>query len=248
MSTRTLLRLFFLILNTLILVFLIRYKLIDNFDIQERISKTIPRIAPTASENSPIQTTSEQSPTSTFESIPPEELTHGYQNGPIIKSKNVSYFIDGRTRGDLCEEILEWQENEGQEETLAYINYQIFYESYIIQNSQGFTIGDFTVTADSTITLPQWRNSEGASDSTKADWNAFKHAVTSHEKEHEQILIEYAKKLVNEFNNLPYYQTKPQVKSALSSKFNKIYDEMSNEQEAFDEEHGRSESFSHLCR
>ena len=247
MSIRTFLRLFFLALNTIVLVFLIQNNFLDDLAIQKRITSTIPKIATIITDTS-NQTINEQTSTNIPEPIPSEELKHGYQNGPIIKSKNVSYFIDGRTRGDLCEAILEWQETEGKEETLAYINYQIFYESYIIQNSKGYTIGDFTVTADSTITLPQWRNSEGASDSTKADWNTFKHAATSHEKEHEQMLIEYANKLVNEFNNLPYYQTEAQVKSALSNKFNKIYDEMSSEQEAFDEEHGRSKSFSHLCR
>lgn len=248
MSLKTLLRLIFLVINSIILVFLIRNNFIDNTTIQKRITSTFSKIAPIVTPNSSNQTSFEPSPTIIPEPNPPEELKHGYQKTPTIKSKSISYFIEGRTRGDLCEAILEWQETEGKEETLAYINYQIYYESYIIQNSKGYTIGDYTVTADSTITLPQWRNSDGASDSTKADWNSFKHAVTSHEKEHEQILINYANTLVNEFNNLPYFTTEEEVKTALSNTFNKIHNKMSTEQEEFDEEHGRSESFSHLCR
>ena len=177
-----------------------------------------------------------------------EEPKHGYQTGPTIKSNEKSYFISGRAREDLCEAIYKWQEDEGMEETLAYINYKIIYNYYTINTSKGYTIGEFTVTADSTITLPQWSSSDGASEGTKSDWRAFKNAVTSHEREHKDILIEYANELVKNFNDLGYYTTESSLKSAIDNKYNEIYSHMTSAQEEFDKLRGRSKSFSYLCR
>lgn len=177
-----------------------------------------------------------------------EKPKHGYQSAPIIQSKSQSYFISGRTREDLCNAVLEWQEKHNKGRTLAFIDYNIIDNYYTIYTDRGYTVGFFTVTADSTITVPQWSSSEGASDGTKSDWNSFKNAIASHEREHKDILIEYAQKLVNAYNNMGYFPTESVFKASMQNTHDSVYSQMENAQKDFDNKYGESKSFSYLCR
>jgi predicted secreted Zn-dependent protease len=183
-------------------------------------------------------------------STPPslEEPKHGYQAGALIDSKSRSYMVSGRTREDLCDAVSSWEEKENKGNTLAYIDYTIRDNYYTIDTSRGFTIGHFTVTAESTITVPQWSSSEGASDGTKSDWRAFKNAVSAHEQQHRDILVEYSQKLVNAYNNLGYYPTEIAFNNGLKTAYDKVYAEMESAQKSFDKKHGESDSFTYLCR
>ncbi|AHB40807.1 TPA: DUF922 domain-containing protein [candidate division WWE3 bacterium] len=178
----------------------------------------------------------------------PEVQKHGYQPGPTINSVSQSYFVEGSTREELCNSVEKWQENQGLERTLAHINYNLENFYYTIYTDRGWTIGNFTVTANAVITVPQWRSSAGASDGTKSDWRAFKNAVASHEREHQDILVEHANKLVDRYNNLGYYQTEAALKTAIDNTYGAVMTEMDKAQEVFDDKHGESDSYSYLCR
>ena len=178
----------------------------------------------------------------------PEVQKHGYQSGPIINSVSQSYFVEGSTREELCNSVEKWQENQGLERTLAHINYNLENFYYTTYTDRDWTIGNFTVTANAVITVPQWRSSAGASDGTKSDWRAFKNAVASHEREHQDILVEHANKLVDRYNNLGYYQTEGALKAAIESIYNSIMAELDKAQDAFDDKYGESDSYSYLCR
>jgi len=101
----------------------------------------------------------------------PEEPKHGYQAGPVVKIRNESYFVSGNDREVLCDKI-DTEERRVEEDRvqLGYINSTMRYEYYPTLTSKGYTIGDFTVTTDSVITVPQWTSSGGASEDTKNDW------------------------------------------------------------------------------
>lgn len=176
-----------------------------------------------------------------------ETPIHGYQQTPIIISEEQSYFISGNTKEELCNEVYEWQSNQNDEDTIANIGYSLIDNYYTVLTDSGWTIGNFTVTAKSLITVPQWESSGGASDNTKEAWRIFKNAVYSHEREHRDILIEYANRLVNEYNNLGYYSSDAAVRAALKSIYNSIYNQMNDAQNKFDDVHGKSDSFSELC-
>ncbi|MFC1625216.1 DUF922 domain-containing protein, partial [Patescibacteria group bacterium] len=184
-----------------------------------------------------------KSSTNTKEETP----THGYQQSPIIISDEQSYFIRGSTKEELCEEVYKWQKNQEDEDMIANIRYNLIDNYYTVFTDSGWTIGNFTVTAKSLITVPQWESSGGASDNTKEDWRRFKNAVYSHEREHRDILIDYANRLVNEYNNLGYYSSDTILRSEIQSTYDSIYNQMRDTQSKFDDVHGKSESFSELC-
>lgn len=175
------------------------------------------------------------------------EGVHGYLSAPIIQSNEISYFVNGSTREELCKSVEKWQEKEDQGDRLAYINYNILYNYYTVWTTKGYTIGNFTVTAKSTITVPQWSSSGGASDSTKEAWRNFKNKVSAHERQHRDILMDYATRLITAYNNLGYYPAENSTKTALDSIFNDIYSQMTKAQKDFDKKYGRSESYADLC-
>ncbi len=176
------------------------------------------------------------------------ELEHGYSKEPILNLKYENYMVRGRTRDDLCRSVFEWQKEHNMGRTLAYVNYQLYYEASTIQNSKGFTIGPYKVIVDAKIMLPKWESSGGASEGTKSDWRAFKNAVESHERQHYEIVVKYAKKLVEEYNNMAYYTTRAEAEKRIQDIYYDIHKQMQKEQKKFDEREGESKSFSYLCR
>jgi predicted secreted Zn-dependent protease len=173
---------------------------------------------------------------------------HGYQASPIVEIDRISYWVRGNDRKDLCEQILEKRGNEGDYFELGDIEFGIKYDYEIIGNSNGFTIGDYTVTTESTITVPQWESSAGASDDTHNDWNVFKKSVVKHEDRHQEILEEYAQKLVNNLNNLQYFDSRTQLKTAISDSIRSIENQMSDAHDKFDKEESEKDNiFSDFC-
>ena len=165
-----------------------------------------------------------------------EEYTHGYQDGPAINIKRESYFVQGSDRTSLCDQIASEERKLGNNYVqIGHIQYGVGYKYYAIRNKSGYTIGEFSVSADSTITVPQWESSAGASDDTKNDWRVFKNSVVEHEDSHQEILEKYATTLVSEFNKLPYYGTQAEIDSAVSAAYDKIMKEMDTAQEYYDD-------------
>ncbi|KKS76846.1 MAG: hypothetical protein UV49_C0004G0021 [candidate division WWE3 bacterium GW2011_GWA2_42_9] len=120
------------------------------------------------------------------------------------------------------------------------------YEYYPTLTSKGYTIGDFTVTTDSVITVPQWTSSGGASEDTKNDWRRFKDAVVAHENEHQRILVKNATEFVNTLNNLGDYPTETALNSEVESLYADAFNKLREEQESFDEDYD-NEPFQHFC-
>jgi len=177
----------------------------------------------------------------------PEEPKHGYQAAPVVNVKNESYFVSGNDRETLCNQInVEERRVEEDRVQIGYILSSMRYEYYAVLTLKGYTIGDFTVTTDSVITVPQWTSSGGASDDTKNDWRRFKDAVVAHENEHQSILVENATEFVNTLNNLGYYPTETALNVAVEGLYDAAYKQLREEQENFDEEY-ENEPFQHFC-
>ena len=177
----------------------------------------------------------------------PEEPKHGYQAGPIVNIKNESYFVSGNDREILCEQIDDSERRlKDNRIRLGYISYNMRYSYFPILTGDGYTIGDFTVMTDSTITVPQWTSSEGASDDTKNDWRRFKNEVRDHENKHQEILVENASEFVMTLNNLGYYQSESALNSAIESLYNAAYKKLMEKQDNFDENY-ENEPFQHFC-
>jgi predicted secreted Zn-dependent protease len=177
---------------------------------------------------------------------PIEEPKHGYQSGPVVNVSNTSYFVSGADRKELCDQIAskERKLDNGRVE-LGHIEYDMKYSYFPIQTKEGYTIGDFTVSTDSTITVPQWTSSGGASDDTKNDWRAFKNSVKAHEEGHQSILIDYAKGLTTAYNNFGYYPTAEELDSALMNSYYSLFKQMKSAQKDYDQ--NAEQAFSHFC-
>jgi len=177
---------------------------------------------------------------------PKEEPKHGYQSRPVVNLKNESYFVSGTNRKELCDQIVSKERKlEGGRVELGYIDYDMEYKYSPIQTSKGYTIGDFTVTTNSIITVPQWTSSGGASDDTKNDWRVFKNSVKAHEEKHQSILVDYANRLTTTFNNFSYYPTEEELNSAIINAYNSLYKQMKNAQKDYDKK--AEQIFSHFC-
>ena len=177
---------------------------------------------------------------------PKEVPKHGYQSGPTVNVSNNSYFVSGTSRKELCDQIVskERKLEDGRVE-LGHIDYDMEYKYSPIQPSEGYTIGDFTVTTNSIITVPQWTSSGGASDDTKNDWRVFKNSVKAHEEKHQSILVDYANRLTTTFNNFSYYPTEEELNSAIINAYNSLYKQMKNAQKDYDKK--AEQIFSHFC-
>jgi len=187
------------------------------------------------------------SPQPTVLETEPEESKHGYQTGPIVNIKNESYFVSGNDREILCDQIDDSERRlEDNRVRLGYISYNMKYSYFPILTEESYTIGDFTVTTDSIITVPQWTSSEGASDDTQNDWRRFKKEVRDHENKHQEILVENASEFVMTLNNLGYYQSESALNSAIEGLYNAAYEKLMEEQDDFDENY-ENEPFQHFC-
>ena len=162
-----------------------------------------------------------------------------------MQTKNDNYFVNGNDRKELCSQVVERAE---EEENLGYINYEIKDNYYTISTTRGYSMGYFTITAISTLTVPQWTSSEGASEGTKSDWRAFKNAIASHEGKHQEILVKYANKLVQAYNNMGYYETEASLDVAITEAYSRVQKDMDKEQKDFDEREAGSKSLEWLCR
>lgn len=188
-----------------------------------------------------------QAPQSTSIYKKPEEPKHGYQAAPIVNVKNESYFVSGNDREVLCDQIdTEERRVEENRVQIGYILSSMRYKYYVVLTSKGYTIGDFTVTTDSIITVPQWASSGGASDDTINDWRRFKDSVVAHENGHQSILVENATEFVNILNNLGYYSTENALHAAIEGLYGSAYKQLREEQENFDEDY-ENEPFQHFC-
>jgi len=200
---------------------------------------------PLAPQDGPMQSIPEPTQEPEQEEQITEEPKHGYQAQALVQTKNDNYFVNGNDRKELCSQVVERAE---EEENLGYINYEIKDNYYTISTTRGYSMGYFTITAISTLTVPQWTSSEGASEGTKSDWRAFKNAIASHEGKHQEILVKYANKLVQAYNNMGYYETEASLDGAITEAYSRVQKDMDKEQKDFDEREAGSKSLEWLCR
>lgn len=176
-------------------------------------------------------------------------LEHGYQDKLVIDTTSESMFVDGRTKAELCESVKRYAREKATELgtrekatvpgverlVLGYIKPKIDLSWETGETSKGYTMTSFKVTAKSTIVLPQWRSSGGASDSTKTAWRKFKNAVQDHEQGHQKILENNATRFMQALNNLGYYKNKGDVEKAVADIYRDTIATHNAEQDRYDD-------------